>query len=249
MEKIKRHGLSFVKVDIVPNGESNAVAKDLVENLFYYMAKLSTKYDNEMFCDLPYIYSERRLDSVLLPALSKLCNTKVLVEIPAIRQCSNRRFQVDESLGRIDYWCIYKDYSFVIELKQSFDCFTTNSTRERKVIKPWLKMHEQLQSLEVDIKEYQEATKGVVRNGLHIITSYSGKPPCNQLIKQFNDNISDTFDRFFKDLSKKYHSLKPNLMLCWKVPTKIIMDVDQTFPGLWAVVKIYPAIEHKGTNL
>ena len=104
-------------------------------------------------------------------------------------------------------------------------------------------------ALEVDIKEYQEATKGVVRIGLHIITSYSDKSPCNQLIKQFNDNISDTFDRFFKDLSKKYHSLKPNLMLCWKVPTKIIMDVDQTFPGLWAVVKIYPAIKHKGTNL
>jgi hypothetical protein len=245
MDNYKKHGLSFVKLDIVPKNDSNDVAKDLVENLFVYMAKLSTKYDNETFCDLPYTYSERRLDSVLLPALSKLCKTKVLVEIPAIRQCSNRRFKVDESSGRIDYWCIYKDYSFAIELKQSFDCFTTNSTRERKVIKPWLKMNEQLQSLGIDLKQYQEATKGVIRIGLHIITSYSDKPPCNQLIKQFNDSISDTSERFLKDLSKKYHSLRPDLILCWKIPTRIIMDIDQTFPGLWAVVKIYPAIKHK----
>lgn len=246
LEEIKRHGLSFVKMDTVPKDEGNAIARELVENLFFYMAKLSTKYDNETFCDLPYTYSERRLDSVLLPALSMLCNTKVLVEIPATRQCSNRRFKVNESSGRIDYWCIYRDYSFVIELKQSFDCFTTNSSRERKVVEPWLKMHEQLQSLEADVKEYQEATKGVVRIGLHIITSYSDKSPCNQLIKQFNDSISDTSVRFLKDLSKKYHSLRPDLMLCWKIPTRIIMHVDQTFPGLWAVVKIYPPIRHKG---
>lgn len=247
MEIVKRNGLSFAEKDMVMEGESNSVAKELLENLFFDMAKLSTKYDNDTFCDLPYTYSERRLDSVLLPALSKLCKTKVLVEIPAIRQCANRRFQVDESNGRIDYWCIYKNYSFVIELKQSFDCFTTNSTRERKVIKPWLKMNEQLQSLENEVKEYQESTKGVVRVGLHIITSYSDKEPCYQLIKQFHSCISETSDRLLKDLSKKYPSLKPDLMICWKIPTRIVMDDEQTFPGLWAVAKIYPATKHHGS--
>lgn len=75
-------------------------------------------------------------------------------------------------------------------------------------------MNEQLQSLGIDLKQYQEATKGVIRIGLHIITSYSDKPPCNQLIKQSNDSISDTSERFLKDLSKKYHSLRPDLILC-----------------------------------
>ena len=247
MVVLKRNGLSFVEMDMVTEGESNCVAKELIENLFFDMAKLSTKYDNDTFCDLPYTYSERRLDSVLLPALSKLCETKVLVEIPAIRQCANRRFQVDESNGRIDYWCIYKNYSFVIELKQSFDCFTTDSTRERKVIKPWLKMNEQLESLKLEVKEYQESTKGVVRIGLHIITSYSDKEPNNQLIKQFGDNLSKTSDRLLKDLSKKYPSLKPDLMICWKIPKRIIMDGEHTFPGLWAVAKVYPSIKHSGS--
>lgn len=246
MEDLKRNGLSFVEMDMVSESESNIVAKELIENLFFNMSKLSTKYDNESFCDLPYTYSERRLDCVLLPTLSKLCKTKVLVEVPAIRQCANRRFQVDESNGRIDYWCIYKNYSFVIELKHSFDCFTTNTTRENKVIIPWLKMNEQLESLKHELKGYEELTKGVVRIGLHIITSYSDKEPSNQLIKQFHESISKTSERLLKALSKKFLSLKPDLMICWKIPTRIVMDSEQTFPGLWAVAKIYPPTKHCG---
>ncbi len=249
MKGIKKHGLSFLEVDSVLVDDSNSVAKELIENLFFDMAKLSTKYDNDTFCDLPYTYTERRLDSVLLPALSKICGNKVLVEVPAVRECSNRIFQVEESSGRIDYWCIYKAYSFVIELKQSYDCFTTNFTRESKVTKPWLKMHEQLQSLKQEVKTYQETTKGVIRIGLHIITSYSDKPPCNKLIKQFHDNIPDTSERFVKDLSKKSPSLKPDMLICWKIPTRIVLNGEQTFPGLWAVAKIYPLIKHKGAIL
>ena len=108
-------------------------------------------------------------------------------------------------------------------------------------------MNEQLQSLENEVKEYQESTKGVVRVGLHIITSYSDKEPCYQLIKQFHGCISETSDRLLKDLSKKYPSLKPDLMICWKIPTRIVMDDEQTFPGLWAVAKIYPATKHHGS--
>jgi hypothetical protein len=126
MKGIKKHGLSFLEVDSVPEGNGNNVAKELIENLFFDMAKLSTKYVNDTFCDLPYTYTERRLDSVLLPALSKLCCNKVLVEVPAVRECSNRRFQVDESSVRIDYWCIYKSYSFVIELTRIADVWFYN---------------------------------------------------------------------------------------------------------------------------
>ncbi len=39
MDNYKKHGLSFVKLDIVPKNDSNDVAKDLVANLFVYMAK------------------------------------------------------------------------------------------------------------------------------------------------------------------------------------------------------------------
>ena len=55
MEIIKKYNLSFVETfsgnDEV---ESFVVAKDLVNNLFFSMSKLCTKYSNDTFCDLPY---------------------------------------------------------------------------------------------------------------------------------------------------------------------------------------------------
>lgn len=247
MKEIKKHGLSFVEMESnTEENESFNIAKELIENLFFDMAKLSTKYCNDIFCDLPYTYSERRLDCVLLPALSKLCNSMVMVEVPAVRECANRRFSVDKSNGRIDYWCIYKNYSFVIELKHSFDCFTTDTTRERNLTSRWVKMHEQLQSLEKEIKKYEEATKGVIRIGLHTITSYSSQKPDTQLLKAFKYCIPETFERFQKEFGKKYPSLKPDFIICWKIPSKIVETYECTYPGLWAVTKIYPAIKHHG---
>ena len=250
IKPISRHGLSFFEMASEIEGDDFAVAKELVENLFYDMAFLSTKYDNDQFSDLPYTYRERQLDSILLPALSKLCDSKVIAELPTKRQCSNWRFQVDESSGRIDYWCLYKDYSFVIELKHSYDCFTTDTTREDAVTDRWIKMNEQLQSIAKDVRQYSETTKGVIRIGLHIITSYSDKKPDNQLINGFKESIPGTFDRFTRDLGKRYPSLRPNVLICWKIPSRIVMDLnlDQTIPGLWCIGKVYPAIKHKGAK-
>ena len=245
--EIKKHNLSFVEAFSENyEGESFIVAKELVNNLFFDMAKLCTKYSNKIFCDLPYTYRERQLDSVLLPALSKLCNSMVFAELPVKRKCNNRNFNIEESSGRLDYWCIYKGYSFVIELKHSYDCFTTPNTREGVVTERWLKMNEQLQSLDKEIKHYEENTKGVIKIGLHIITSYSDKAPNNQLYLQFQDSIPMTFERMQKDLCKRKTSLKPNLMICWKIPKNIVFNSEHTFPGLWAFAKIYSVVKHKG---
>lgn len=239
---------SFIEQYVDREGEDFSVAKELVENLFYEMAKLCKKYDNDVFCDMPYTYSERRLDSVLLPALSKLCNTKVLVEFPVTRQSSTIDSLDEESSGRIDYWCVYKEYSFVIELKHSFDCFTTSTTREDKVISRWETMNRQLDSVKKEVKAYEEDTKGVIRLGLHIITSYSDKEPNHQLISQFNNSIQDSFIRFKRDLAKHHRSFKPDLIICWKIPHQIVKNGDQTFPGLWVIAKVYPSIRHKGAK-
>ena len=55
--------------------------------LMLEMAHLSLKFDNNRFDSFtpPYLYTERRLDSILLPALSKLCNGLVLTEMPVTR--------------------------------------------------------------------------------------------------------------------------------------------------------------------
>lgn len=242
IQEIKRHGLTFYEKATEQENESYNIGKELVENLFFDMSKLSTKYCNEIFCDLPFMYSERPVDSVLLPVLSKLCNSLVLVELPVTR----KKLDFDESSGRIDYWCIYKNYSIVIELKHSFDCFTTSKTRERKVTKRWNTMIEQLISVKDDVKQFGERTKGIVRLGLNIITSYSDKYPDKELLVQFKNGIPDTFERLSKDVNRRFPSKRPDLVLCWKIPNRIVYSYDQTFPGLWALAKIYPPITHQG---
>ncbi len=243
MDILKKHGLSFYKTVSEKEGEDFEIAKELIENLFCDMAKLSTKY----VWDLPYTYRERQLDSILLPTLSKLCRGQVITELPAYRICNNRRFQVDESSGRIDYWCIYKNYSFVIELKHGYDFFSTPTTQGR-VTARWIKMQEQLQSIEKEIKSYVEETKGIIRIGLFVVTSRSEKSPNNTLIKNFKKSISETFERFQKDLGRGFPTLKPDLQLCWRIPSTIVMREEQTFPGLWAISKIYPAKKHVGAK-
>lgn len=239
---------SFIEQAAKKEREDFIIGKELVENLFYEMARLCKKYDNDVFYDLPYTYSERRLDSVLLPALSKLCDSRVLVELPVTRRSASVDSLDEERSGRIDYWCIYREYSFVIEIKHSFDCFTTSKTREDKVISRWDEMNTQLNSVKQVIREYEEDTKGVIRLGIHFITSYSDKEPNNQLIAQFNNSILDSFKRFNRDLAKKDRSCKPDLLICWKIPHRIVKIGEQTFPGLWAIAKIYPHIRHKGAK-
>lgn len=247
MGTIRRNGLSFLEMTSENKNEYFIIAKELIENLFFDMSKLSTNYCNDFFCELPYIFSERTLSSILLPALSKLCNSLVFAEMPTVRCCSNKRFKVDETTGRIDYWCIYKGYSFVIEVKHSFDCFTTNKTREGKVTRRWIKMNEQLESIKEDIKTYEEKTKGIIRIGLHFVTSYSDKPSNKELIAQFTQSIPNTFTRLLKDMSKRYPSLRPDMIICWKIPPRIVLDYDiRTFPGLWLMAKIYNPINHFG---
>lgn len=244
MDVIKKYGLSFTKtlVSEYPD-EYYSVAVDFIENLFFNISKLSMKYDNKYFCELPYTYrySERRLDSVILPVLSKLCNSMVLVEYPIERNSSTLKTE----FGRLDYMCIYKGYSFVIELKHNFDSFYSDITRE-ELISNWTVMNRQLMSIHKSIKKFEERTKSVIRIGIHIITSCSDKEPNNSIVSDYRQRIIDIQDRFLKDL-KCCQSLKPDLILSWKIPMKLIEAYEITIPGLWSISKIYPPIIHKGS--
>jgi hypothetical protein len=122
--------------------ESYLVAYNLVRNLLIGVAKrarvfCSNKYD---FADYPFTYRERQLDSILLPELSKLCNGYVFTEYPVTRNCKTKGLEANNSKGRIDYWCIYKGYSFAIELKHSYDNYNTEKTKE-ETLRRWKTMN------------------------------------------------------------------------------------------------------------
>ena len=221
-------------------------AKSLIKELFCGIAKLSVKYYQHVQFDAPYLYGEIQLNSVILPALSKICDGAVLAELPAKRKYGKEY----NSTGRIDYWCIYKDYSFVIEVKHGYDAFLTDKTRERKIIKRWKSMVcGQLQTIKDEVRKYEESTEGVVRLGLHFITSYSDKKPTSELIKEYRRNLPGILDRLIKDVCKcQAVKTTPSMVAYWLPPERMVLEFSETYPGVILMAKIFGSIRHKGAR-
>lgn len=250
MEYKEKYGLSFYEMITLESvtDEYFQTSKKFVEELFFLLSKYSTKFNNKKydFFDLPYIYSERRLDSVLLPALSKICDYIVLTELPIERQK-----QGEISSGRVDYWCIYEGYTFVIELKHSFDAYETPTTKKNSGLRRWRGMIGQLDDIVKDVRQFTEKTNGVIRLGLHMFTSYSSNS-IDKAIKFDEVQINNIANRFCKDLTNKSKKYKPDMLLCWQIPSNIVKkgceELNMLYCGLWTVAKIYPPLLHEGAK-
>lgn len=234
--------------------EAKNIASELVECLFSEMANLSVKLDSDEYgiCDMPYLYSERRLDSVMMPALSKICNGLVHDEVSTERHNNSRKAVRKKSQGRYDYWCIYKGYSFVIEVKQSFDGYLRNKTVKKATNELWKEMIVQLKTVKDDMKYYIEKTKKVIRLGIMFVTSYTDNPPCNENLQLFTQRISKISGLYLDGLGTQVQIPRPDMIMLWQIPDKIALKKHHiyrgTFPGLWAIVKVFEPMEHQGAT-
>lgn len=96
---------------------SEQIAAQFINSLFKEFCALCYKYiSNPGAIDSPYEYSERQLDTCLMPALWKICNGYVMAEQQVTRHVRGEKIN---SYGRIDYWCYYKHCTFLIEVKHS----------------------------------------------------------------------------------------------------------------------------------
>lgn len=97
--------------------DSEQIATQFINSLFKEFCALCYKYiSNPGTIDSPYEYSERQLDTCLMPALWKICNGYVMAEQQVTRHIRGEKIN---SSGRIDYWCYYKYCTFLIEVKHS----------------------------------------------------------------------------------------------------------------------------------
>lgn len=86
-------------------------AYELTKKLFIGMAKYalvfnSTKYD---IYEPPFVFRECQLDTLIMPVLASLCKGLAFAEYPMTRNSNKKGLEIENSQGRIDYWCIYKD--------------------------------------------------------------------------------------------------------------------------------------------
>lgn len=90
--------------------------------------------------ELPFIYRERQLHSILLPSIAHIANA-VLVEQPITRKSKD-----SSGHGWVDYWVQYKKDVLLIELKHSW--FNVSSQKTFAVTKKaWDKSIEQLEKV------------------------------------------------------------------------------------------------------
>lgn len=208
---------------------------DFIKKLFLEFAKESIRFGENRygFIMYPHHYRERQLSSILLPILHKLCNGFVMAELPVKRKGTN-------TVGWVDYWCIYKGYTLVIEVKHSRDLLETTTIRQNSIIKRWEEMIDQLKTVVGEIKTFEEKTKGVIRIGLHFISSLSNNDNIDdERIQKYRDNIDETLTNFCK-------VLKPDYSGAWIVPQKSDRNwAGYAFPGVLLMGKVYSPIKHR----
>ena len=252
LRKTKIQNLNFV---ISPSelGEGVNIAYSFIKEVFCRVCMQSLLFSNSKYdiIEYPFLFRERQLDSVVLPVISSLCKGLVIAEYPIVRDNSIKGFEKDNSKGRIDYWCIYKDYSLVIEMKHSYDAFRTDKTNDERLIKRWETMTiSQLQDVRKGVKYFNEKTKGVIRIGLHFITPYSNRDNDMNDVNFFESSQKEILKRLTRDVSRyKPKMTTPNFLASWVLPNdKKYFEVPYkgTYPGLLLLGKIYSPIAHEG---
>ena len=170
MESIKGIGKKKIISDI-KDGEGKRIAKDFLNLLLTEFAKQSSKYIRGAY-EAPFSYGEKQLHSIFAPAISKITPV-FLMEHPIEREWSKvKNEDWDNSQGWLDYWCRYRNVDFFIELKQNFDCYSTETIR-KSIKNNWSYMNKkQLQLVKKEAKQFSEWSKGVFLLSLHVIIIY-----------------------------------------------------------------------------
>lgn len=225
------------------------VAYELTKKLFIGMAKYalafnSTKYD---IYEPPFVFRERQLDTLIMPVLASLCKGLAFAEYPMTRNSKKKGLEIENSQGRIDYWCIYKDYSVVIEVKHSYDNFETPCTNDERLLQRWRTMNiVQLGNVKDEIKHFEEKTKGVIRLGSHFVTSHSSTNPSDNIRGTYISQERVMLDRLYKDLKTV---VSPDFMSVWEMDKDMVYyDNDRAYPGLIVMAKFFKDIKHKGSE-
>lgn len=172
MQTIRNLG-KFNIINNLTDGGGKRIAGEFIDALFRNFCSNCMKSVNA-FGQAPFIYTERQLDTAILPAIASITSS-FLVERPVARQWSKLRTDNwDDSHGRIDYWCKHRNVDFFIELKHSWDSYRTQNIATESHVRWEFMTKKQLSVLKSEAKELSKTTdnKGVFLLGIQIIPIY-----------------------------------------------------------------------------
>lgn len=160
--------------------------------------------------ELPFIYQERQMQTVLLPAVSKV-GSAVLAEQPVIRKTNQGR-----SSGRIDYWVLYGNYVFLIEFRHAW--FSARSRKVRRETgRKWNGVIEQIDSISSeDAKALCVYSDKVFKIGLFLVPCYVSRKQKSILRPLPESSADGPFG-----IWRQYLSPEPNWRCVWTLHERL----------------------------
>lgn len=235
-EKIENTGI-FKFIDTFKDGLGIRVSRNFLESIIIKISQNSIEHiDNVGYP--PFIYREKQLHTVLAPAIAELTNNTFLMESPATRNWSARDDKQSDSHGWVDYWCLYKNYDYYIELKHGFISLKGEKLRDC-VKQDWLKAFSQLEVLNDEIElQKQFSNKGIFKVILDFLPIYASSGNEDKLLTISNDLSLSFQEDIMKNIADGVSNIRANWSCLW------IMDDDyknEVYPFDHGFEK-YPAV-------
>lgn len=236
---------SIIIVSNIGDGKGRRIVKAFLDQLFENVAEQASKYMDQID-DAPYAYRELQLHSLLAPSIAKLTDV-FLMEQPVTRNWSlKKKHSLDDSNGRLDYWCRYKKYDYFIELKHSYDAYNTNNIKT-STVERWDNMTSQLKKSKKEALKYSEHCNGVFLIAMQAITVYETANEPSSI-----ENLERLLEIQKNYLYSEKFNPSPNWSALWIVPKKYItktsVELDKSneyYPALIIQARVSEVIQNE----
>ncbi len=225
------------KISMIEGGPGSGISRFLLYESSISFIKACTQYYN-FVGEFPFTYSERQLNSVLLPAFVDNSDS-VFLEQPVSRK--KRRHK--PTTGRLDYWIAYGDTVFLVELKHSWGVM--ESPRINEITKKkWKDGISQIRSMKKsDVTDISIKGDKVIKMVLMIMPFYVSTTKDKKSLKRYN----------IKDIEKKHKTTlsdlnpEPHWSLTWYLHDKLqkpqLYDYKKTRFEKYPMLEIFAFIE------
>lgn len=196
--------------DSMQRGVGIINARSFLNEVLRNFAKNCASYYN-FVGEMPFIYKELQLHSVLLPAIAKNSDA-CMVEQPI-----KKEFGDGKSSGRVDYWVLYGSTVFLIELKHGWISGKSKILRE-DTLKKWEEAVNQIKSITNDeVRNLCSENLNVVKIALMVCPVFfegTNKDKLNEVELEDTDFIKNLFT---DECDNSRIKTMPNYIAQWKL--------------------------------
>jgi hypothetical protein len=215
----------------LPPGEGKIKMSEFLEGVVRGFARLSQDHWRYDKWELPFIYSERQLATVLLPTLRERAG-RVLMEQPMRRtklsgRTRSRRSRKDSGSGHgwVDYWADYRDLVLLMEVKHAWVSARTAGAAAY-VVKRWQSCQRQMSTIDQQfMSEFPEfAGQPVWMVGLLVLVHRDGQADAGG---RSREECRKVHQNVWEQLSTEKNRWPINWTALWHLPERVKIEWEK----------------------